>query len=126
MRLIDADAIDWNKISKRNEIYYRNTYESGIVASKHLIEKQPTAYDVDKVVERLEEKQVEFKNIILDIVIDALKKQIPEKPHKYIAFDGIERNGCPNCFRGRKANEILYAGQKYCSVCGQKLDRSGE
>lgn len=51
-----------------------------------------------------------------------IEKQIPKKPKKYIAFDGIERNGCPSCPR----NEILYAGQKYCSVCGQKLAKIEE
>ena len=54
---------------------------------------------------------------------EAREKQIPKKPHKYIAYDGIKRNGCPRCFEERGANEILYAGQKYCSVCGQRLDR---
>ncbi len=58
MRLIDADAIDWEKIEKRDRLYYRNSYESGIVAMKHYIAKQPTAYDVDKVVEQLHKTQV--------------------------------------------------------------------
>lgn len=58
--------------------------------------------------------------------IQALEKQTPKKPHKYIAFDGIERNGCPNCFEQKGRNEILYAGQKYCSVCGCKIDRAKE
>lgn len=53
-----------------------------------------------------------------EIAIKALEKQIPKKPKRYIAFDGIERNGCPTCPR----NEILYAGQKYCSVCGQAIN----
>ena len=54
---------------------------------------------------------------------EALEKQIPKKPHKYIAFDGIERDGCPRCFEERGKNEILYAGQRYCSVCGQAIER---
>lgn len=54
---------------------------------------------------------------------EAREKQIPKKPHKYIAFDGIERNGCPRCYEELGRNEILYAGQKYCSVCGQALKR---
>lgn len=55
------------------------------------------------------------------VTVEVLKKQLPMEPHKYIAFDGIERNGCPRCFGERGRNEILYAGQKYCSVCGQKI-----
>lgn len=58
----------------------------------------------------------------LDMAIAALEKQIAKKPRKYIAFDGIKRNGCPTCPK----DEILYAGQKYCSVCGQKIDWSEE
>ena len=51
----------------------------------------------------------------------AVEKQKQMKPHPYIAFDGIERNGCPRCFKESGQNEILYAGQKYCSACGQRL-----
>lgn len=54
------------------------------------------------------------------VVVEALEKQVPKKPKKYIAFDGIERNGCPSC----KHNEILYTGQRYCSVCGQAIEWS--
>ena len=50
--------------------------------------------------------------------ISALEKQIPQKPKDYVAFDGIKRKGCPTCDH----NEILYVGQKYCSVCGQAID----
>ena len=46
----------------------------------------------------------------------------PKKPKKYIDMAGIERDGCPSCDH----NEILYAGQKYCSVCGQQIDWSKE
>ncbi len=50
----------------------------------------------------------------------ALEKQIPKKPKKYVDLYGDTRNGCPACPR----NEILYAGQQYCSVCGQAIDWS--
>lgn len=63
---------------------------------------------------------------VLHKALNALEKQIPKKPHKYIAFDGIERNGCPNCFEQNGRKEILYTGQKYCSVCGCKIDRGKE
>ena len=49
MRLIDADAIKWDKCedAEGNPVY---------VLDKRDIDTQPTAYDVDKVVEQLEEK----------------------------------------------------------------------
>ncbi len=69
----------------------------------------------------------------LHIAIQAIREneelneiKISKKNHKYIAYDGVERNGCPNCFEKYGKNEILYAGQKYCSVCGQAIDWSEE
>ena len=64
------------------------------------------------------EEQIKWQKVI----IKALEMLTPKKPQRYIAFDGIERNGCPTCDH----NEILYAGQKYCSVCGQAIDWSEE
>ena len=54
----------------------------------------------------------------LAIVQKVLEKQMPKQPKKYIDLYGTTRNGCPVCPK----NEILYAGQKYCSVCGQAID----
>lgn len=55
-----------------------------------------------------------------EMAIEALEKQVPKKPRYYIDNWGHNRPGCPGCAR----NEILYAGQKYCSVCGTKIDWS--
>lgn len=52
MRLIDADKIDFEKVFIGASDFAKDTRE----AAQKLIEEQPTAYDVDKVVERLEEK----------------------------------------------------------------------
>ena len=56
----------------------------------------------------------------LATVQKALEKQIPKQPKEYMDLYSMTRNGCPTCPR----NEILYAGQKYCSVCGQAIDWS--
>ncbi len=56
----------------------------------------------------------------LATVQKTLEKQMPKQPKKYIDLYGMTRNGCPACPK----NEILYAGQKYCSVCGQAIDWS--
>ncbi len=50
----------------------------------------------------------------------SLERQIPKKPKKYVDLYGSTKNDCPVC----SENEILYAGQKYCSVCGQAIDWS--
>lgn len=60
----------------------------------------------------------------LHMAIQALRKEKPQKPHKYIDIYETEKNGCPNCYEQKERNEILYAGQKYCSVCGQAIDWS--
>lgn len=52
------------------------------------------------------------------LAIQALEKQIPIKPRYYTDMYDHERPGCPGCPR----NEILYAGQSFCSVCGTKID----
>ncbi len=52
MRLIDADKIDFGKVFIGASDFAKDTRE----AAQKLIDEQPTAYDVDKVVERLKEK----------------------------------------------------------------------
>lgn len=51
MRLIDADEIDFNEVFVGASEFAEDTRQAG----KMLINAQPTAYDVDKVVEELEE-----------------------------------------------------------------------
>ena len=50
MRLIDADKIDFNEVFVGASKFAKDTRQAG----KMLINAQPTAYDVDKVVEQLE------------------------------------------------------------------------
>ena len=49
MRLIDADKIDFNEVFVGASKFAEDTRQAG----KMLIDAQPTAYDVDKVVEEL-------------------------------------------------------------------------
>jgi hypothetical protein len=50
MRLIDADKIDFNEVFVGASKFAEDTRQAG----KMLIDAQPTAYDVDKVLEQLE------------------------------------------------------------------------
>lgn len=54
MRLIDADKIDFGKVFIGASGFAKDTRE----AAQNLIDSQPTAYNVDKVVERLEEMRL--------------------------------------------------------------------
>ncbi len=60
----------------------------------------------------------------LYMAIQALRKAEPMKPYIFLDFYDREKNGCPKCHENNERNEILYAGQKYCSVCGQAIDWS--
>lgn len=55
MRLIDADKIDFGKVFIGASDFAKDTRE----AAQKLIDEQPAAYDVDKVVEQLEEEEEE-------------------------------------------------------------------
>ena len=52
MRLIDADKIDFGKVFIGASDFAKDTRE----AAQKLIDEQPTVYDVDKIMERLEEE----------------------------------------------------------------------
>lgn len=72
MRLIDADKINFNEVFVgASELAQDTRYVAQI-----LINRQPTAYDVDKVVKRLEElkSQVPVNRIHDDIIKDKPKE----------------------------------------------------
>lgn len=59
MRLIDADKIDFEKVFIGASDFAKDTRE----AAQNLIDEQHTAYDVDKVVEQMEEYAKESSNV---------------------------------------------------------------
>lgn len=81
MRLIDADKIDFNEVfvgASEFAQYTRN-------AAQMLIDKQSTAYDVNKVVKQLEERSKEYNS-------------------------GLRLHGKPENMRTDEAIEIVKAG----------------
>lgn len=54
MRLIDADKIDFNEVFVGASEFAQDTRN----AAQMLIDEQPTAFNVDKVVEQLEDRSV--------------------------------------------------------------------
>ena len=69
MRLIDADAL-------RKEIHCAYSDDLGI---REVIDKQPTVYDVEKVVEQLEKQKEETYNRCVKGMYDAVFKDIIKK-----------------------------------------------
>lgn len=66
MRLIDADEIDFNKAFGGKSGFAKDMRE----AAQMLVDKQPTAFDVDKTVEQLEEEcffPIDYPGYAVDI-----------------------------------------------------------
>ena len=55
---------------------------------------------------------------VCNVAIDALEKQIPEKPHRNYEHCSVQWCNCGWCL-GRKEE-----GRVYCSRCGQAIDWS--
>lgn len=83
MRLIDADSIKFTE------------YINGdITVSKEAIEKMPTAYDVDKVVEKLEElREMVNVNRLLDDIIKDKPKELGQLMAYRKAIDIVKSGG---------------------------------
>ena len=70
MRLIDADKIDFNEVFVGASEFAQDTRN----AAQMLIDNQPTAFDLDKVVEQLENYLFEKYCIEGDTTIDKIVK----------------------------------------------------
>ena len=93
-RYIDFDKIDTEKAYKRNEIYYRDSFKSGVVSTLHLLAKMPFA-DVEEV------KHAEWRSVVGDVIF-----------------------ACSNCDAEVSTswdyeNDGMF---DYCPCCGAKMD----
>ena len=93
-RYIDFDKIDTEKAYKRNEIYYRDSFKSGVVSTLHLLAKMTSA-DVEEV------KHAEWRSVVGDVIF-----------------------ACSNCDAEVSTswdyeNDDMFA---YCPCCGAKMD----
>ncbi|RKI90453.1 hypothetical protein D7V94_13565 [Parablautia intestinalis] len=80
MRLIDADKIDFGKVFIGASDFAKDTRE----AAQKLIDEQPTAYDVDKVVEQLEKAKYEDELYPCNLAVEI------EEAKQIVKFGGIE------------------------------------
>ncbi len=94
MRLIDADKIDFKKVFIGASDFAKDTRE----AAQKLIDEQPTAYDVDKVVEQLEEKTEIAYNRYMDCS--------PNTPPSVYARYGTQYNERKLCLKIVKSGGI--------------------
>ena len=84
MRLIDADKIDFEKVFIGASDFAKDTRE----AAQKLIDEQPTAYDVDKVVEQIESSSTNKDGIVC--YVDKKPVITKEVAIKIIKSGGIE------------------------------------
>lgn len=96
-RYIDADKIDTEKAYKRNEIYYRNSFKSGVASTLHLLAKIPTA-DV------VEVKQGKWVNIMFTqrYRCSLCGNEIYFGKDKYCSECGAKMDGAPKERGGAK------------------------
>ena len=136
MRLIDADKIDFNKVFLGESKLSQNTRKVG----KMLIDAQPTAYSVEKVVEELQENASRYTKKYLtpygnngyrDVKAISIHKAI-----EIVKQDGLSDDVCEwkyndteyywesSCEHlhifmsdGPKENEY-----RFCPYCGKKIE----
>lgn len=108
MRLIDADKIDFNEVFVGASKFAEDTRQAG----KMLIDAQPTAYDVDKVVEQCEnvaEKYADCDEFVCskcgihleEWVEVSIDEDYDDEIHSEYVF-----KYCPNCGAKIKAGGI--------------------
>lgn len=129
MRLIDADTL----IKNLSYLYTKNHIPVDMRAKEILttIMEQPTAYDIDKVVEELYEKRTEillsndYECEIINYCIDNFDKAI-----KIVKQDDISDDMCEwrkfngnSCLFETSCGNVsgMYRGFNFCPYCGKKI-----
>lgn len=125
-RLIDADEL----------IKYIKIWEIGTSISSDqkefidCVNKQPTVFNVDKVVKQLDNEAdrsstyfEEYADEIWKSAADRryMERQIPKKP---ITYPGTNRADCPVCMKTVRGIGKPFG--KYCAGCGQRLKWEAE
>ena len=127
MRLIDADAIHWWKGEDENG----NTV---YILDKRDIDKEPTSYDVDKVVEQLEtDSSVKlYGSGNSDNYLIPVKRAIDIVKDGGVADDVCEwKSSSDGEFIQNPHTKRLYSNEPsmqnvYCNTCGKKIKIVGD
>ena len=125
MRLIDADAL----IKNLSYLYTKNHIPIDMRAKEILttIIEQPTAYDVDKVVEELELHSFELGTDSLPVHYVRLNEAIEIVKQGGNANDVCEWKKYPfDWFTGCDGYKINHKQGDYCPRCGKKIKIVGD
>ena len=141
MRLIDADKLIDHLEKVKNESASLVDM-AHIIGFQSVIDAQPTAYDVDKVVEQLEDRKSLMLETLkiseadidrgriygMDKAIEIVKGECATEQSCEWKLEDLESNlyvtGCENrqlIFEGTPEEN----GYKYCPYCGRKIKRGG-
>ena len=127
MRFIDADSICvFGKYIKTNEKFEPYIMIDDLVK---LLDEQPTAYDVDKVVEELEEKARTVNVIGYGTIYEAINKDVAIE---IVQHGGVDDDVCEwesvsdGEFIKNPHTKRLYSNEPsmknvYCNTCGKKI-----
>lgn len=96
MRLVDADNLVNDIIGRCGCVPYVESRNGEAIYLNNLINEQPTAYDVDKVVERLEEmRDISTHNIALNSQENDIDAEILREISHYRRIIQIVKSGYP-------------------------------
>lgn len=140
MRLIDADEIG---LTDFEIVMCSGDYKEALKMLIDKISNQPTAYDIDKVVEELEERKEErekqYKRAIMEDGSYMLSKCFSEGARAYGKAIEIAQAGCvsDDCceWEPHRNNYVtsceedfvpMMRGYKYCPYCGKKIKIVGD
>ena len=140
-RMTESEAISWLKTLKRMYRAYPSevikAWDMAIEALKEvqkyraigtveecqscmdILNKEEAVFELAKIAD----EWISYHKIgTIEECREARERRNGKKPYIFFDFYNSEKNGCPNYHENNERNEILYAGQKYCSVCGQAID----
>ena len=146
MRLIDADVLI--EEMKKTETEYENAMTCPSWWSAfNVISEQPTAYDIDKVVEELEQKKEEVQRMrntcvaLSDLEVCDIENVTYERSIEIVKQGGVDDDVCEWKFEDEEANlyltgcqqrQLIFDGTpkenwyRYCPYCGKKIKIVGD
>ena len=137
MRLIDADSIrGFAKHIKTNEKFEQYIMIDDL---SKLLDEQPTAYNIGKVVEELEQKKEEVQRMrntcvaLSDLEVCDIENVTYERAIEIVKHGGVSNDVCewkstqinnewkPSCEPNSTYNVFGVAWFKRCPYCGKKI-----
>lgn len=123
MRLIDADKIG---LTDFEIVMCNGDYKEALKMLLDKISNQPTAYDVDKVVEELEEKIAdmnfcEYRDAFIDAIEIVKQGGVSNDVCEWVIVDRPHNLPIYNTSCGKIRLQYVTGVDIYCNGCGKKI-----